>query len=92
MMNTYTFTYHGASVKAIHRSTSSMVTLEEALTSMGFRCVGTPWETGDANLLIETNRADKERPRIVVVDYLYKNGTDPPTKLTDAAPIIISGV
>jgi len=91
MMNTYVFTYHGASVKAIHRSTSTMVSLEEALTAMGFRCVGTPWETGDINAKLELNRADKERPRIAVVDYLYRNPSTP-TSLTDASPIIISGV
>ena len=39
MMNTYVFTYHGAGVRAIHRSMADTVTLTDALTSVGFRCV-----------------------------------------------------
>ena len=64
MMNTPAFTYHGASVKTIHRSTSTMVPLEEALTGMRFRCVAKSWEARDINAKLESNRADKERPRM----------------------------
>ena len=48
MMNSYVFTYHGAGVRAIHRSMADAVTLTDALSSVGFRCVGLPWST-DSN-------------------------------------------
>ena len=91
MMNSYVFTYHGTSVRAIHRSMSDTVTLTDALSSVGFRCVGLPWST-DVNPKMETDRADKDRPRIQVVDYLYKSPNLPHTNLIDATPIIISTV
>ena len=67
MMNSYVFTYHGAEVKGIHRSMADMVTLDQALASVGFRCIGLPWDT-DSNPKMEANRTDKDRPRIQVVD------------------------
>ena len=91
MMNSYVFTYHGASARAIHRSMSDTVTLTDALSSVGFRCVGLPWST-DCNPKMETDRADKDRPRIQVVDYLYKSPNLPHTNLLDSSPIIISNV
>ena len=91
MMNSYVFIYHGAGVRAIHRSMSDTVTLTDALSSVGFRCVGLPWST-DCNPKMETDRADKDRPRIQVVDYLYKHPTIPHTNLLDSTPIIISTV
>ena len=69
MMNSYVFTFHGAQVRAIHRSMADTVTLTDALSSVGFRCVGLPWSTA-CNPKMETDRADKDRPRIQVVDYL----------------------
>ena len=68
-----------------------MANLLEALASVGFRCIGLPWFT-DANPKMETDRADKDRPRVQVVDYVYKNTTLPHTNLQDSSPIIISGV
>uniref|UniRef100_UPI0040499747 hypothetical protein n=1 Tax=Flavobacterium sp. TaxID=239 RepID=UPI0040499747 len=91
MMNSYVFTYHGASVRAIHRSMSDTVTLTDALSSVGFRCVGLPWSTA-CNSKMETDRADKDRPRIQVVDVYYKSPTLPHTNLLDSAPIVISNV
>ena len=91
MMNSYVFTYHGASVRAIHRSMDDTVTLTDALSSVGFRCVALPWPTA-SNTKIETDRADKDRPRIQVVDYLYKSPTLPHTNLLGSSPIVISGV
>ena len=72
MMNSYVFTYHGNQVQAIHRSMADMVSLPEALASVGFRCIGLPWNS-DSNPKIETDRADKSRPRIQVIDYLHKH-------------------
>ena len=83
------FTYHGKEVQAIHRSMADFVSLSEALVSVGFRCIGLPWGT-DANLKMETGRADKDRPRIQVVDYVYKSPTLPPTNLQDGSPIVSS--
>ena len=91
MMNSYVFTYHGNQVQAIHRSMADMVSLSEALASVGFRCIGLPWST-DINPKMETDRADKDRPRIQVVDYVYKSPTLPHTTLVDSSPIVISGV
>eukprot|EP00972_Heterocapsa_arctica_P069599 10284028-Heterocapsa_arctica.AAC.1 len=65
MMNSYCFTYHGAKVVGIHRSMSSIVSLEEAFQSTGFRVVGGPWGV-DSNTNMENNRSDFDRPRIVV--------------------------
>ena len=69
MMNSYVFTYHGAQVRAIHRSMSDTVTITNALSSVGFRCVGLPWST-DCNPTMETDRADKDQPRIQVVTFI----------------------
>ena len=91
MMNSYVFTYHGAGVRATHRSMADTVTLTDALSSVGFRCVGLPWST-DCNPKMETDRAGKDRPRIQVVDYLYKSPNLPHTNLLDSSPIIISNV
>ena len=91
MMNSYVFTYHGAGVRAINRSMADTVTLTDALSSVGFRCVGLPWST-DVNPKMETDRADKDRPRIQVVDYLYKSPNLPHTNILDSTPIIISNV
>ena len=91
-MNTYVFTYHGNQVQAIHRSMADMVSLSEALASVGFRCIGLPWST-DVDPKLETDRADKKNsPRIQVVDYVYTSPTLPLTNLQDSSPIVVSGV
>ena len=90
-MNSYVFTYHGSQVQAIHRSMADMVSLSEALASVGFRCIGLPWST-DINPKLQENRADKDRPRIQIVDYVYKSPTLAHTDLVDPTPIVISGV
>ena len=91
MMNSYVFTYRGNQVQAIHRSMADMVSLTEALASVGFRCIGLPWSTA-VNTKMENDRADKDRPRIQVIDYVYKSPTLPHTNLVDSSPIVISGV
>ena len=70
---------------------SDTVALTDALPSVGFRCVGLPWGT-DCNPKMETDRADKDRPRIQVVGYLYKSPNLLHTNLLDSSPIIISNV
>eukprot|EP00972_Heterocapsa_arctica_P105789 15583800-Heterocapsa_arctica.AAC.1 len=71
-----------------HRSMSSIVSLEEALQSTGFRVVGAPWAV-ESNANIETSRTDTDRPRIVVFDYKYKHPTLAHTSLEDLEPIVI---
>ena len=90
-MNSYVFTCHGNQVQAIHRPMADMVSLTEALASVGFRCINIPWAI-DVNPKLQENRADKERPRIQVIDYAYKSPTLPMTNLVDPPPIVISGV
>ena len=87
-MNSYTFIYHGNQVQAIHRSMADMVSLSEALASVGFRCIVLPWIT-DASPKMETGRADKDRPRIQVVVYVCKSPILPHTNLQDSPPIVI---
>ena len=91
MMNSYVFTYHGIQVQAIHRPMADMVSLPAALASVGFRCIGLPWSTA-VNAKMENDRADKNRPRIQIVDYVDKSPTLPHTNLVDSSPIVISGV
>ena len=91
VMNSYVFSYNGGEARGIHRSMADMVSLPEALASVGFRCVGLPWNS-DSNPKMETDRADKDRPRIQVVDYLYKHPIMLHTNLQDSSPIVISGV
>ena len=68
-----------------------MVSLSEALAAVRFRCIGLPWSTA-VNAKMENDRADKDRPRIQVIDYVYKSPTLPHTNLVDSTPIVISGV
>ena len=91
MMNSYVFTYHGNQVQAIHRPMADMVSLTEALASVGLRCIGLPWSTA-VNIKMENDRADKDRPRIQVIGYVYKSPTPPHTNLVDSSPIVISCV
>ena len=91
MMNSCVFTCHGNQFQAIHRSMADFVSLSDALASAGFRCIGLPWGTAN-NPKMETDRADKDRPRIQVVDYVYKNPTLPHTNLQDGSPIVISSI
>ena len=53
------FIYHGVEIMAIHRALVDMVTLPDALASVGFRCIGFPWGI-DANPKMETGRVDKK--------------------------------
>ena len=70
---------------------TDMVSLSDALSSVGFRCIGLPWNSA-CNPKMEADRADKDRPRIQVVDYVYKSPTLPHTNLEDGSPIVIPGI
>ena len=86
MMSSYVFTCYGIQVQATHRSVDDFVSLSEALASVGFRCIGLPWST-DVNPKLETDRADKDRPRIQVVDYVLESPTLPHSNLVDSSPV-----
>ena len=70
---------------------ADMVSLPEALASVGFRCIAPPLST-DVTPKLETDRVDKDRPRIQIVDYAYKSPTLPHTNLVDSSPVVIPGV
>ena len=71
---------------------AGFVSLSEALASVGFKCVGHPWSPG-SNPEMETDRADKDRPRIQVIGYVYESPTLPHTNLVDSSPVVsASGV
>ena len=91
MVNSYVSFYRGNQVQATHRSMADFVVLSEALASVGFRCIGLPWRT-DSNPKMETDRADKDRPRIQVVGYVDKSPTIPHTNLVDSSLIVVPSV
>ena len=68
-ITSYDFTYHGKTVKAIHRNLASLFNLTDAMISVGFKVSSSAsWNTnGD----LETNVPDDERYRIKVVDWFY---------------------
>ena len=91
IMNPYVFTYHGNQVQALHRPMAGMVSLPGALASVGFRCIALPW-SADVNTKLETDRVDEDRPRIQIVDHVYKSPALPHTILVDSSPIVVSCV
>ena len=88
-MNSDAFTYHGNQVQAIRKSMADFVSLSEAPASVGFRRIGLPWST-DSNPKMETDRADKDRPRSLVVDHVYKSPPLPNMYLQHGSPIVFS--
>ena len=66
LMNSYVLTYHGNSVKAIHRNLSNLFNLTDALKSVGFKVESTNFNT---NADLQTNLADEDRPRLAVCDF-----------------------
>ena len=68
-ITSYDFSYHGTTIRAIHRNFSILFNLTDALISVGFK-VSSPasWNTnGD----LETNLSDSDRPRVKVCDWFY---------------------
>jgi len=89
LLNSYTLLYHGGAVKAVHRNLSSMVSLQDALISVGLRNLGNDFQ---GNYDLETNLADQWRPRIKVVDYYFVATVTSSTQgsqLSDSTPIQI---
>jgi hypothetical protein len=91
LLNNYVFKYDtSGKVQAVSRTSSVICSLEDAYTSVGWRCTGVPWDTGDFNSKVETNRPSDERPRVQCLDLYYKHPSDPPTSLTNS-PVLIPG-
>ena len=90
LLNSYTLLYHGGAVKAVHRNLSNMVSLQDALVSVGWRSLGSTPMQGNYDL--ETNLDDAFRPRIKVVDYYFVGTVSSSTQgsqLSDSTPIQI---
>ena len=85
LMNSYVLTYHGNSVKAIHRNLSNLFNFTDALKSVGFKVESTNFNT---NADLQTNLADEDRPRVAIVDWYYFV-TANITKLTDTTQIVL---
>lgn len=69
LMNSFVFTYFNGSVTGVHRNLSTMMSLTEALASVGYKKTSSlPF---NSNYDLETSLADNERPRIKVVDYYF---------------------
>ena len=83
LMNSYVLTYHGSSVKAIHRNLSNLFNLKDALISVGFKIEASQFNT---NLDLQANLADEDRPRIQICDFFYFVGTG--SALTDTTQIV----
>ena len=83
LMNSYVLTYHGNSVKAIHRNLSNLFNLRDALTSVGFKIEASQFNT---NADLQSNLADTDRPRIQVIDWYYYVGDG--SKLDDSTQIV----
>ena len=65
----YDFSYHGQTIKSIHRNLSTLLNLTDALISVRFKVSSTAsWNTNDD---LETNLSDNDRPRIKVCDFYY---------------------
>ena len=68
-ITSYELTYHGTTIRCIHRNLSNLFNLTDALISVGFKVSSSAsWNTnGD----LETNLADSDRPRVKLVDWFY---------------------
>jgi len=69
LMNSFVFCYFNGSVTGVHRNLSTLMSLTEALTSVGYKKTSSTPFNNNADL--ETSLVDSERPRIKVVDYFF---------------------
>ena len=92
MMNSYVFTYHGTQVQEFIARWLTWFLFQRHLLLLVPDVLGFHGVRTDVNPQMETDRADKDRPRIQVVDYVYKSPILPHTNLQDSSPIVIPGV
>ena len=69
LMNSFNFIYSRGDVRGVHRNLSNIVSLTDALVSVGYKT--SPAVQFNNNYDLEGNLADAERPRIKLVDYHY---------------------
>ena len=69
LMNSFNFIYARGDVKGVHRNLSIIMSLTDALVSVGYKKSSTTAFANNYDL--ETGLADAERPRIKLVDYHY---------------------
>ena len=69
LLNSFNFIYSRGDVRGVHRNLSNIVSLTDALVSVGYKKSSTIQFNNNYDL--ETNLADSERPRIKLVDYHY---------------------
>ena len=92
-MNSFVFSCFNGSVTGVHRNLSTMMSLTEALASVGYKKTSSlPF---NSNSDLETSLADNERPRIKVVDYFYglsagANGLGIDSYLTNVDQLVFS--
>ena len=74
-LNSFKFIYSRGDVRGVHRNLSNIVSLTDALVSVGYKKSSTIQFNNNYDL--ETNLSDDERPRIKLLDYHYiQNPTD----------------
>ena len=69
LLNSSNFIYTRGKIRGVHRNLSNIVSLTDALVSVGYKESSTIQFNN--NYVLETNLADNERPRIKLVDYHY---------------------
>ena len=69
LLNSFNFIYSRGDVRGVHRNLSNIVSLTDALVSVGYKKSSTIQFNNNYDL--ETSLADSERPRIKLVDYHY---------------------
>ena len=92
LLNSFNFIYSRGDVRGVHRNLSNIVSLTDALASVGYKKSSTVQFNNNYDL--EGNLADTERPRIKIVDYHYvQNPSDSEggTLLSDVGLGIVYG-
>jgi hypothetical protein len=69
LMKSYNFIYSRGGVRGVHRNLSTVVSLTDALVSVGYNKASST--AFNNNYDLETSLPDAERPRIKLVDYHY---------------------
>ena len=74
LMNAYCFSYNRGKIRATHRNLSTIKSLTDALKSVGFQLVGSPFTN---NYSLQAALSGTQRPNVQVFDLNYKsNPTD----------------
>lgn len=88
LLNGFTIVYAGGRLRCIHRNLSTMYSLQDALSSVGYRHLGSSWQ----NNYDMQNTSDPFKARIKVFDWYYVDSPTTSTAgtlLADANPMTI---